>query len=135
MAAFDAPSREICAVKRTRTNTPLQAFVTLNDPVYVEAAQGLARRLAAEGGSTVEDRVRFALRLCLSRPPADRQVEVIVGLYHDAKARYAADRAAAVALATDPLGPLPPGADPAELAAWTTVANVLLNLDGVLTKG
>jgi hypothetical protein len=135
MATFDAPSREICAVRRTRTNTPLQAFVTLNDPAYVEAAQALARRVVAEGGTSDLDRVRYALRLCLSRPPAAEQVAALETLLKAERDRYARDRAAAVALATEPLGPLPPGADPAELAAWTAVANVLLNLDGVLTKG
>src|SRR5207245_10274683 len=74
MAAFDAPSRETCAIRRVRTNTPLQAFVTLNDPVYVEAAQALARRIMKEGGMMPEDRVKFALRLCLCRPPLDNQV-------------------------------------------------------------
>jgi hypothetical protein len=135
MATFDAPSREICAVRRTRTNTPLQAFVTLNDPVYVEAAQALARRVVAEGGESDLDRVRYALRLCLSRPPAAEQVSALETLLKAERDRYARDRSAAVALATEPLGPLPPGADPAEMAAWTAVANVLLNLDGVLTKG
>ncbi len=74
MATFDAPSREICAIKRVRTNTPLQALVTLNDPVYVEAAQALARRIVREGGSNPEDRARYALRLCLCRPPKPEQV-------------------------------------------------------------
>jgi hypothetical protein len=135
MATFDAPSRELCSVRRTRTNTPLQAFVTLNDPVYVEAAQALARRVVAEGGASPEDRVRYALRLCLSRPPADEQVAALTALYRTERDRYTDDRASAVALSTEPLGPLPLGADPAELAAWTTIANVLLNLDAVLTKG
>jgi len=135
MAAFDAPSREICAVRRTRTNTPLQAFVTLNDPVYVEAAQAVARRVVAEGGPTPEGRARYALRLALARPPADEQVDALLRLYRTERDRYAGDRAAAVSLAADPLGPLPAGADPAEMAAWTTAANVLLNLDAVLTKG
>ena len=61
MATFDAPSREICAIKRVRTNTPLQSFVTLNDPVYVEAAQALARRIVREGGADVASRARYAL--------------------------------------------------------------------------
>src|SRR5262249_60815782 len=69
MAAFAAPSREVCAIKRVRSNTPVQAFVTLNDPVYVEAAQALARRIVREGGSTPEERARFVLRLCLVRAP------------------------------------------------------------------
>lgn len=135
MAAFDAPSREICSIKRSRTNTPLQAFVTLNDPVYIEAAQALARRIVREGGATPEDRARFGLRLALCRPPDDPQVNTLVALYQSERTRHAKDLSAATALATDPLGPLPKGMDPAELAAWTTVANVLLNLDVVLTKG
>ncbi|QEH38826.1 Planctomycete cytochrome C [Aquisphaera giovannonii] len=135
MAAFDAPSREICAIKRVRTNTPLQAFVTLNDPVYVEAAQALARRVVREGGSGLEDRVRYALRLCLARPAWEEQVEPLMALYRSERARFDRDAAAAVELATAPLGPLPPGMEPADLAAWTTLANVLLNLDGVLTRG
>jgi len=135
MATFDAPSREICAVRRIRTNTPLQAFVTLNDPVYIEAAQALGRRLVAEGGTSPEERIKFGLSLCLGRPADDSQVQVLVTLFQAERARYAADPTAATALATDPLGPLPDGLDPADMAAWTSVANVLLNLDGVLTKG
>jgi len=135
MATFDAPSREICSVRRTRTNTPLQAFVTLNDPVYVEAAQALARRIVLEGGVTSEERAKFALKLALGRPPADDQVARLVALFASEREHYSKNAADAVALATEPLGPLPKGMDAAELAAWTTVANVLLNLDGVLTKG
>jgi len=135
MAAFDAPSRELCSVKRTRTNTPLQALVTLNDPVYIEAAQAMARRILREGGASVEDRVRFALELCLGRPAQSAQVARLVELFQERRDRYAQDPDAARALATDPLGPLPEGMDPADLAAWTAVSNVLLNLDAVLTRG
>jgi hypothetical protein len=135
MATFDAPSREICTVRRIRTNTPLQAFVTLNDPAYVEAAQALARRVVREGGATVEDRIKFALRLSLCRPPARGQVEGLAALYESERNHYRKHLEAARALATEPLGPLPPDMEPGELAAWTTVANVVLNLDGVLTKG
>jgi hypothetical protein len=135
MATFDAPSREVCAIKRVRTNTPLQSFVTLNDPVYVEAAQALARRIVREGGSSVETRARYGLQLCTGRPPRPEQLKPLTTLYHSEFDRYRQNPQAAVSLATDPLGPLPPGSDAADLAAWTTVANVLLNLDGVLTKG
>ncbi|WP_337175861.1 PSD1 and planctomycete cytochrome C domain-containing protein [Paludisphaera sp.] len=135
MASFDAPSREVCAVNRVRTNTPLQALVTLNDPVYVEAAQALARRMIAEGGSTPEDRARFGLEIVLGRPPRDEQVAPLIALHAAQLGRYRDDPAAAAALATDPLGPLPDGSDVAEYAAWTAVANVLLNLDSVLTRG
>src|SRR5262249_8597223 len=75
MATFDAPSRETCAGRRIRTNTPLQAFVTLNDPGYVEGAPALARRIVRDGGATTADRARFALQLCLVRPPREEQVE------------------------------------------------------------
>ena len=135
MAAFDAPSRETCTLRRIHTSTPLQAFVTLNDPVYVEAAQALARRIVTEGGATPEDRIRFALKLCLLRPPTAEQVSTLVGLYQSELKHYQADKAAAQPMATDPLGPLPAGMDVSEMAAWTVVSNVLLNLDGVLTKG
>jgi hypothetical protein len=134
MATFDAPSREICAIKRVRTNTPLQAFVTLNDPVYVETAQALARRIVHDGGASLENRIRYALQLCLCRPPRQEQVEQLIGLYQGEIVHYREKHDAAVALASEPLGALPPGMNPADLAAWTTVANVLLNLDGVLTK-
>jgi mono/diheme cytochrome c family protein len=135
MAAFDAPSRELCTVRRIRTNTPIQAFVTLNDPVYVEAAQALGRRIVREGGSTTEERLRFALELATGREAESRQVDVLRALHDDALARLkAGDPAEAMALATEPVGPLPEGADAVELAAWTTVANVILNLDAVLTR-
>jgi hypothetical protein len=135
MTTFDATSRESCTVRRFRTNTPLQAFVTLNDPVYVECAQALARRILHEGGATTQHRAEFALRLCLSHPPQPEQVKQLAALYASELAHYRDKKEDALALATDPLGPLPQGTDAAELAAWTVVSNVLLNLDGVLTKG
>jgi hypothetical protein len=135
MTTFDAPSREICTVRRFRTNTPLQAFVTLNDPVYVEAAQSLARRIARDGGTTPDERVKFGIRLCLGRPADDKQAAALVALYQSELKHYRDNAEAAKKIATDPLGPLPEGMDAAEIAAWTIVANVLLNLDGVLMKG
>jgi hypothetical protein len=134
MAAFDAPSREICTLRRISTNTPLQAFVTMNDPVYVEAAQALGRRLVREGGASLEERATYGVSLCLVRPPRPEQVAQIVSLWQSAAEGFRADKVAANSLATEPLGPLPEGADVAEMAAWTVVGNVLLNLDGVLTK-
>jgi len=134
MATFDAPSREICSIRRIRTNTPLQAFVTMNDPVYVEAAQGLARRIAREGGSSPAELVRFGLELCLIRPPQVEEIQTVVELYESELAHYRDHPQEAVAIATEPLGPLPEGMPAPELAAWTVVANVLLNLDGVLSK-
>lgn len=135
MTTFDAPSREICSLRRFRTNTPLQAFVTMNDPVYVEASQALGRRIIREGGPSAAERAAFGLRLCLVRPPTQAQIDELVRLYETELAHYRSDAAAAAKLATDPLGPLPDGVDRAEAAAWTVLANVLLNLDGVLMRG
>ena len=134
MATFDAPSREICNIRRIRTNTPLQAFVTLNDPVYVEAAQALARRIVRNGGETPEQRAHFALQLCLTRPPEAKQIKILIELYESEKAFYETDPDAAQQMATNPLGPLPTGMKKEELASWTVVSNVLLNLDEILTK-
>jgi mono/diheme cytochrome c family protein len=134
MAAFDAPNRDVCAVRRTRTNTPIQALVTMNDPVYVEAAQGLARRMLKDGGLTTADKAAFGFRVCLARPPRDEEVSRLVKLYEDAKAAFAKDTRKASQFATQPLGPLPKGMDTADAAAWTVVANVLLNLDEMFMK-
>ncbi len=134
LATFDAPSRELCTLRRVRTNTPLQALVCLNDPVYVEAAQALARRLVREGGRSVSDRVAYGLQLCLCRPPAAGQVDALVRLHDAQYEHYQADLDAARQFATDPLGPLSTGSDVADMAAWTVVANVLLNMDVVLNN-
>lgn len=134
MTTFDAPSRESCTLRRIPTNTPLQAFVTMNDPVFVECAQALGRRMMREGGDTPEARVRFALRLCLDRPPTDAQVATLVSLYEKELATYQNDKDAALKLATQPLGALPENCEAPEAAAYTVVANVLLNLDSFLTK-
>jgi len=134
MATFDAPSCEVTTLRRIPTNTPLQALVTLNDPVYVEAAQALARKAVAEGGPDAKSKAAWAFRRCLTRAPREAETARLVALYEQSKAKYAADPAKAAQLATDPLGPLPAGADAAELAAWTVVSNVLLNLDEILLK-
>ena len=134
MAAFDAPSREVCTLRRIQTSTPLQAFVTLNDPVYVECAQALARRIMTEGGATTEDRARYALKLCLCRPPEEAQVQRLVSLYDSELEHYRKDQKGAMEMATSERGALPPGMWAGDAAAWTVCANVLLNMDGVLTK-
>jgi hypothetical protein len=130
---FDAPERTVCNVRRVRTNTPLQALVTLNDPVFVEAAQGLARRVAARPGGTLE-RVVYAFRLCLTRPPHEAEAQRLVALYETARKQLSATPAKALDLASNPLGPLPAGANAVDLAAWTVVGNVLLNLDETLAR-
>src|SRR5262249_38540870 len=133
MATFDAPNREVCTIRRMRTNTPLQALVTLNDPVYVEAAQALARRIA-RGGCSPSERAGYGFRLCLDRPPSDTELDRLVQLYERARAAYASDRERARAMAGESSGPIPKDTDVAELAAWTVVGNVLLNLDEMLMR-
>ena len=135
MSTFDCPNREICEVRRISTNTPLQALVSLNDPVYVEAAQALARRMIRETeGWLPETIVQTGFRLCLQRSATEQEEEKLVSLYNDAVEEFKIDLAGATKIATDPLGPIPVGMQPAELAAWTTVANVLLNLDEMFMK-
>ena len=133
MMAFDAVNREVCTVRRDRTNTPLQALVTLNDPVYVEAAQALSRRIAAHEGST-DDRVTFGFRLATVRTPEDFERARLVKLFDIVRKRYADNTEAAKAIATMPLGPAPEGMNVVDLAAWTVVSNVLLNLDEMFMK-
>jgi uncharacterized protein DUF1553 len=134
MIAFDVPERAVCSMRRTPTNTPIQALVTLNDPVFVEAAQSLARRIASEGGSTTRSKAAFGLRNVLLRPPTGAETEKLAVLYESARSSLAAGPTNAVSLATKPIGPLPAGLDPLEAASWTVVANVLLNLDESLAR-
>lgn len=134
MATFDAPSHETCTFRRLPTNTPLQAYVTMNDPVYVEAAQALGRRLVKEGGEGLESKIEFGLKLVLARQPSETEINSLRELYQSELAHYRTNEQKAKKLATQPLGPLPKNLNAAEAAAWTVVANVLLNLDGILTK-
>ena len=133
MATFDAPNREVCTVRRARTNTPLQALVTLNDPVYVEAAQALGRRMAMRDGS-IERGATYGFRLCLARNPEDEELQQLVELFDQSHQQLSKDPEKARQLATIPLGPVPEGADTVELASWTVVGNILLNLDEMFLK-
>ena len=133
MATFDAPNREVCTLRRDRTNTPLQALVTLNDPVYVEAAQALGRRMAA-AECDLKERITFGFRVCLARPPSAEEMERLAKLYESARKRYESAPDLAQKMATNPLGPLPKDADAADYAAWTIVGNVLLNLDEMFMR-
>jgi len=133
MAAFDAPNREVCTVRRDRTNTPLQALVTLNDPVYVEAAQALGRRMLELEG-TVEEKATHGFRLCLARPPRQAELARLTNLFEAAQKRLSANPEKATQLATNPIGPVPQGVDADETAAWSVVGNVLLNLDEMFMK-
>jgi len=139
MATFDAPSRENPTMRRVPTNTPLQAFVTLNDPAFFEMAQALAARMLREGGDSIESRVRFGLELCLARPASDEQIAALAQLFRQETETYKSNPEDAKRLSASATLPadksFPNEVAPAEKAAWVEVANVLLNLDGVLTKG
>ena len=134
LATFDAPSRELCTDRRPRTNTPLQALVLLNDPIYVEAARGLAHRIMQEGGTSATDRLHFAFGLCLSRAPTPEEAKLLLTLYQRQVDRFQANRAAAEQLLAVGAKPRPADLDPVELAAWTTLANALFNLDEMGTR-
>ncbi|MCE9608945.1 MAG: PSD1 and planctomycete cytochrome C domain-containing protein [Chthoniobacter sp.] len=134
MTTFDAPSREFCVLRRNRSDTPLQALNTLNDRAFIEAAQALARRVAATPGD-VRARIAFAFRTCLARLPTEAEIVRLEKLYESESAHYRTRSSDAEHMAASELGKPPGEADLAELAAWTVVANVLLNLDEMISKG
>jgi hypothetical protein len=129
---FDATSRERCTVRRVRTNTPLQALTTLNDEAYVEAARALAARTLRESvSSDVPARASYAFRLAVTREPEPRELDQIVASYQKQLERFRKDPQAAAHVIE---GYQVEGADAGDQAAWTLVANALLNLDEVFTK-
>ena len=133
MVAFDAPNREVCTVRRGTTNTPLQALVTMNDPVYVEASQALARRMMTSGGSP-EEWIAKGFEICLSRNPEPSESDRLIRLFEEVRGKYLKDPKLAEKMATDPIGPAPEGRAIEDLAALTVAGNVLLNLDEMLMK-
>ncbi|MCC7169233.1 MAG: PSD1 domain-containing protein [Planctomycetes bacterium] len=134
LLALDAPTRESCTVKRTITNTPLQALALWNDEQFVEAARALAQRTLAEAS---DDAVRLEsmFRRCTGSIPNARQSAALTAALADFRARYASAPQDAEALLTVGVAPRDPAADVAELAAWTMVASALLNLDATITRG
>jgi hypothetical protein len=132
---FDAPNREVCTDCRSRTNTPLQALVLLNDPGYVEAARVLAQRTLKDAGSDATTRLSFAFRLCTARVPSARELSILRRILDENLVKYRRNPAAAAKLISIGESPRPAEIDPAELAAWTAIGNLLLNLDETITKG
>jgi mono/diheme cytochrome c family protein len=135
LVAFDAPTREECTANRTVSNTPMQALVLLNDPVFVEAARALAGRIIRQGGTGFDDRLRFAFQITVSRTPSSQEAGILRQLYQSRRARYSADRAAAERLVSVGEAPVPRDLDAIELAAWTSVARALLNMHETITRG
>jgi mono/diheme cytochrome c family protein len=128
---FDAPTREFCTVRRVRTNTPLQALTTLNDPAFFEAAQALAGKILREGGPNAASRATFAFRRCLTRGPTTQELDRILTYYRHEVNYFQNQPKAAASVAKGYSGP--PASLP-QAAAWTMVSNVLLNLDEAITK-
>jgi len=134
LAAFDAPSREECVVERPRANTPLQALVLLNDPTYVEAARVFAERILKEGGMRPEDRVQFAFRQALQRRAQPAELQIVLTLFHKHLEQYRANPKAAADVLTVGEKLAPKDLNAAELAAWTAVTRVILNLHETITR-
>jgi hypothetical protein len=137
LQAFDAPNGDASCVRRLRSNTPLQALTSLNEPQFVEAAQALARKSVNEGGKTDDQRITFAFRQVLSRLPQPEELKALRRLLNQQRARIAEGWLNAAEMAvgkSEPVTGLPSGVTPATLAAHTAVARALLNLDETITK-
>ena len=134
MANFDAPSRNSCSPRRERTNTPLQALILLNDIQHVESARHLAQRMMTEGGHTPEDQITFAFRLSTTRRPHDVETKLLLEDYVTHLAKFQRDKESARRLVSVGESCRDENLDISELAAWTMVANLILNLDETVTK-
>ena len=132
---FDAPGREFCTVRRSRTNTPLQALLLLQGPQFVEAARHLARRMMTAGGHDVEARIAFGFDLATARLPTAKEIEILERVFHERLAVFKADSKAAATMLSVGASPRDTKLDAAEHAAWTEVARLLLNLDETVTRG
>jgi hypothetical protein len=137
LQSFDAPNGDFACVRRSRSDTPLQALTTLNEPIFLECARALALRTVRDGGSTDAERLAWAFRRCLARPPTEAETSALLGLLDRQRRHFEQPGAEPWSLAADdPNRPpqLPQGTSPAQLAAWTAVSRVLLNLDETITK-
>ena len=135
MSAFDAPDRELCTVRRARTNTPLQALILMNDPTYVEAARKLAELTLRETGDQLDDRLVFAFRTVTARTPNPREREVLRAAYQHQHARFAQGSEAQVEeLLSVGESPSDRSFNRVDLAVWTMLAGIILNLDETVTR-
>jgi len=135
MSTLDAPSRENCTVQRSRTNTPLAALALMNDEQFVEAARHLAQRTMLEGGRTDEEHATFAFQAATSRKPSPAELEIILDTFQVNLKKFEADRESATKLISVGESKRNVDLDASRLAAWTMIANMLLNLDETVTKG
>lgn len=137
LQAFDAPNGDFSCVRRTRSNTPLQALATLNEPLFMECARALALKALQEGGSNEKERIAYAFRRCVSRTPDEAELAALATLLEKQVVAFNKPDAKPWDLAAnDPQNPpaLPEGITPAQAAAWTIVGRVLLNMDETITK-
>ena len=134
LLAFDAPTREECTVDRPRSNVPQQALAALNDPTYVEAARVFAERILREGGASPKDRLNSAFARALNRNPSEEEMRILSALIEKHAKKYASDVDAAKKLIATGARPVPTDLNPSELAAWTSVARVILNLHETITR-
>jgi hypothetical protein len=134
LQTFDTPNGDTACVKRTRSNTPLQALVGLNEPLFQDAARGLANRMLTEApGTTDRERLRFGFRCCVAREPRPAELDSLEAFLKQQRTRFQQDLAAAEQLRGSTVA-LPKNHPPAELAPWVAVGRVLLNLDETLTR-
>jgi hypothetical protein len=134
LATFDAPDREKCITRRARTNTPLQALALMNDTTYVEASRALAEKMIQAGGEDAEKRIEYAFRQATARRPSAEEKEVLLALANEQLEDYRRDPDAAKGLLGVGDSSYDSTLDPAEFAAWATVASTILNLDETITK-
>ncbi len=134
LLAFDAPTREECTAQRTISNTPKAALTLLNDPTHVEAARVFATRILLEGGSTVAQRIEWAWREALSRPPSDAEAKVVDELLQSQLEHYRNHQDEADKVLSIGLAPLAKGVERTETAAWTAVARAVFNLNEFITR-
>ena len=134
MATFDASDRETCVVRESRTNTPLQALNLMNDATYVEASRVLAERIMIAGGATPEERITLAFRLTTARPPDAGELEILIKSFHYQLSNYETNRTEAEQLISMGESPRHENLDISEVAAYTSVASLILNLDETVTR-
>ncbi|MBI1368842.1 MAG: DUF1549 domain-containing protein [Planctomycetes bacterium] len=134
LKAFDAPSREECTAMRPVSNTPTAALTMLNDPTFTEAARVFAARIVHEGGATDKAKIGWAFRMATSRTPQEREVALLSDLLTEHRSEFSADPSSAASLAQVGFTPAPKDIAAPELAAWTSVARALLNLNETITR-
>jgi hypothetical protein len=134
MMNFDAAGRETCVVRELRTNTPLQALNLMNDVTFLEAARGLALRMLREGGATPDERIGYGFQLATARPPKPRESEIMHASFRYYLDTFQGDPAAAVKYLSQGEAARDDSRNPSELAAYATVAGMILNLDAVVSK-